>query len=129
MKRNSKESSNITLSICSFSWAKSDTEPNTSLNSFRYRFDFSDFAKMTNHGHKYAMNRKMNHLITYNIYDFQFDNEANEEESDFILKSRGFGSLVVGCISVLFIRTLIVLFTLGLLLMYCTFFDVFRCAC
>ena len=36
-----------TFNICSFSCAKRETEPKTNLNSFRYKFDFSDFAKMT----------------------------------------------------------------------------------
>ncbi len=34
-----------TLSICSFSAANRDTEPNTSLNSFRYRLDLSILAE------------------------------------------------------------------------------------
>ena len=34
-----------TFNICSFSEANKDTEPNTSLNNFRYKLEFSTFAK------------------------------------------------------------------------------------
>lgn len=33
-----------TFNICSFSDANNDTEPNTSLNNFRYKLEFSTFA-------------------------------------------------------------------------------------
>lgn len=34
----------VTFNICSFSLARRDTEPKTSLKSFRYKFDLSAFA-------------------------------------------------------------------------------------